>query len=545
MDSDSEKENYFSLYMKRKKNDSKKKSNFRSNKKIKNNCISNQKLKEDNKNNIKLFLESSEKKNKNAFSFIKSHLFNFQSPEKIKKETELPNKNGSIDKQKIKAVKGKRSSADITYRKNNKKYSDGKVLCDAMNDKNNSIDLNYNSNNNYDKKIDILQNRIFNLMNVIDNFEKDYINNNKPIQIKEQLNKINFKIISNNIQINKDNKNINEPLYMTERVNYNQNRKLKNTNKKDYIKLKEDLEICNYDNNILTKRINTSKKSYRAVSSKASDKNKSIILLNHKQYSNKYNNSSFIKLLSNSSSKNELNKTYYNANKNKAPTFIKQINSNSNNVFQNEKDKKESSIFKRRINYSNFINQKMKQNIVHRNQESYLKQNAINKSRYSYNNSNNSNGCPAQLAINNYYNPDLFINNNNKSTSIENKIIKINDLNYILNEKEIQSDKIRNKIRMRYFHYSNEHITQKLDRILNNGNSYLDIENTQNNGIDKANDIIASGNNKIIKMFGDDGTNKIIVTIIQFYDNENNRMENDGIDHRGGRILCLFKQRPV
>ena len=62
MDSDSEKENYFSLYMKRKKNDSKKKPNFRSNKKIKNNWVSSQKIKEDNKNNIKLFLESSEKK---------------------------------------------------------------------------------------------------------------------------------------------------------------------------------------------------------------------------------------------------------------------------------------------------------------------------------------------------------------------------------------------------------------------------------------------------------------------------------------------------
>ena len=88
----------------------------------------------------------------------------------------------------------------------------------------------------------------------------------------------------------------------------------------------------------------------------------------------------------------------------------------------------------------------MKQNIIHRNQESYLKPNEINKAIYSYNNSNNINGSPVQLAIsNNYYNPDLFINN--KSTSIENKIIKLNDLNSLINEKEIQSDKIRNKIR--------------------------------------------------------------------------------------------------
>jgi len=448
MDSDSEKENYFSLYMKRKKNDSKKKPNFRSNKKIKNNWVSSQKIKEDNKNNIKLFLESSEKKNKNTFSFIKSYLFNFQSPEKTKKENEQQNKNASIDKQKIKTFRGNKSSADINYRKNNKKYSDGKVSYEGANDKNNSIDIKCNNNNNnYDKRIDILKNRIFNLMTVIDDFEKDYINNIKPIQIKEQLNKLNFKIISHNIQINKDNKNKNEELYMTERANYNQNRKLKNTNKKDYIKLKEDLEICNYDNKALTKRVNTSKKSYRAVSSKASDKNKPLNMLNNKQYSNKYNNSSFNKLISNSSSKNDLNKTYYNMNKNKCPTFIKQINSNSNKVLQNEKNKKESNIFKRRINYSNFINQKMKQNIIHRNQESYLKPNEINKARYSYNNSNNINGSPGQLAIsNNYYNPDLFINNN-KSTSIENKIIKLNDLNSLINEKEIQSDKTSNKNR--------------------------------------------------------------------------------------------------
>ena len=175
MDSDSEKENYFSLYIKRKKNDSKKKPNFRSNKKIKNNCISNPKLKEDNKNNIKLFLESSEKKNQNAFSFIKSYLFNFQSPEKTKKENEVQNKNVSIDKQKIKTVRGNKSCADINYRKNNKKYSDGKISYEGANNKNNSIDLKCNNNNNYDKKIDILKNRIFNLMNVIEDFEKDYI----------------------------------------------------------------------------------------------------------------------------------------------------------------------------------------------------------------------------------------------------------------------------------------------------------------------------------------------------------------------------------
>ena len=39
MDSDSDKENYFSLYMKKKKSDIQKKANFRSNKRFKNQCL--------------------------------------------------------------------------------------------------------------------------------------------------------------------------------------------------------------------------------------------------------------------------------------------------------------------------------------------------------------------------------------------------------------------------------------------------------------------------------------------------------------------------
>ena len=49
MESDSEKENYFSLYMKRKTIDTKKKGNYGSDKKAKNNCGSIHKLKEENK----------------------------------------------------------------------------------------------------------------------------------------------------------------------------------------------------------------------------------------------------------------------------------------------------------------------------------------------------------------------------------------------------------------------------------------------------------------------------------------------------------------
>ena len=462
MESDSEKENYFSLYMKRKNNDSKKKTNFHSDRKIKNSCVSINKLKENNNKNGKLLLESSGKKNKNTFSFIKSYLNNYQDPENNKRGHDHGAKNITIDKQRIKNIRVNKSSTDINYHRKNKNNNNKEVV----EDKNNSIDLTTNNttyNNNQEKKIEKLKNRIFNLMNIIDNFEKDYINNTKPMQIKEQLNKINFKFISHNIDQTKNYKNTREQSSKTDRTNYNQNKKLKNNNKIDYIKLNENLQISNYnnyDNKNLTNRITTNKKQQRAASSKLCDKNKSIIMLIHNQTNNKYNNNStFMKIISsNSSSKNSLNSINYNLGKNKGPFFNKQINSNSssNKTFKNDKNKnpKESNKFNRRINYSNFINQKMKENnIIHRNQESYLKPNIISKSIYSYKNSNNSNGCPTQLIkSNNFYSPDILIANN-KSISIDKKLIKLNDLNSynnIINKNEIKSDKIRNRNRNEY-----------------------------------------------------------------------------------------------
>ena len=486
MDSDSEKENYFSLYMKRRINDSKKKTNFRSDKKTKNNCASIQKLKEDKKINPKLLLESSDKKNKITFSFIKSYLFNFQDQEKNKKCYAPVSKDLIIDKTKSKNVRVNKSSTDINCNKKNVK-------------KNNEIDkTNLNSKKNYtnnkydnnDNKIEKLKNRIFNLMEVIDNFEKDYINNKKPIQIKEQLNKINFG--SHNIQQIKSNKNktneinyLDEHLYVTDRINYNKNKKFNNQGKKNIIRINEELDICNYydydyDNKILTKRnSNSNKKKSRATSSKIIDKNKPIIMLNYKQNNNN-NNSTFMKLISsNSSSKNELNKTNYNGNKYKGKVFINQLNSNSNKTIyknKNYKNQKESSIFKRRINYSNFINQKMKQNIIHRNHELYLKQNLINKSIYSYNNSNNSNGFNPQIGMNNnyYYNGEIQKENNNKNNSLD-KNLKLNDLNNIIKEKEVKSSRAKNRNINKNDFYNNYDYNNEIYK------NYFFSENRDNN----------------------------------------------------------------
>ena len=95
MDSDADKENYFSLYMKRRKNDNKKKGIFVQ-KRVKNKYASSQKLKvgTNNKNSMKLLLESPDKKhkNKNAFSFVKSNLINIKD-NKNKNKHSTKNKN--------------------------------------------------------------------------------------------------------------------------------------------------------------------------------------------------------------------------------------------------------------------------------------------------------------------------------------------------------------------------------------------------------------------------------------------------------------------
>ena len=469
MESDSEKENYFSLYMKKKKNESKKKGNFRSDKKSKNNCGSIEKLKEDNKKNVKILLESSERKNKNKFSLIKSYLYNFQEPENNKKSFRQDDKNMMISNNKLKNVRVNKSSLDInSQRKSYKKQkiNDNIYKNEGYSDKNKSIDLKkiHNNNSNFDNRIEKLKKRIFDLMNVINNFEKDYINNPKQEKIKEQLSEINLKIISTNVQQNKinnkkkinTNRFINDYLCVTDRANYNPNKKMKINNN---ININEDLDICNYydydyDNKILTKRDNSNKKKYRPLSSKIYDKNKPIIMSMSKQTNRNKNNdnSAFMKLISsNSSSKNELNKKNKNFNKNNGKIIINKIKPNSTinkNIYKNKQDKfsKESIIFQRRINYSNFINQKMKQNIIQRNQELDLKKNMKNKSKYSYNNSNNSNGYNnMKININNNYINEDF-SKENKNNSLDKKVIKLENLNIIINSNP-QRDKMKNRER--------------------------------------------------------------------------------------------------
>ena len=196
----------------------------------------------------------------------------------------------------------------------------------------------------------------------------------------------------------------------------------------------------NNNNNLKNHKINGIRQ-HSAVNPKFSEKNMTIIMLNRKKDIKKVGtDSTFLKLISsNLIAKNELKKSNSNFTKNKSKSLVNKIkiNSNSNSnktLYKNdliidEKGEKNQNVFKRRINYSNFINQKMKQNIIiHRNKGSYLKQSMINKSKYG----NKSNGCNTCLDMNNdNYVKDL-LNKNNKSKSIDkNNLVNVTSVNNI------------------------------------------------------------------------------------------------------------------
>ena len=453
MDSDSDKENYFSLYMKKKKSDSQKKGNFRSNKRLKNKCASSQKLKDgtNNKNSMKLLLESPEKKHKskNAFSFVKSNLLNIKD-NKNKNKHSTKNKNMTTEKQKMKNEKFNKSTNDI------KKY--------AISSPKNNYEFNDNKKND-NQKIEKIQNRIFNLMDIINTFENDFIKSKKPLQIKQQFDKIKYKITPIPLKLNLE-KNLNKAyknnitdstnyfnndyqnISKTERINYPQKEISENSKNKIayvYSKLFDDFKNINFNldnkNIIHTKRTNGMRQHSAMNQRISSDKNMAIIILNkQKNNSNNINknsinnNSAFMKLIS-----SELKKMNSNFVKNKSKSLVNKMNINSNSssnktLYKNEnidEKKQKQNIFKRRINYSNFINQKMKQNIIiHRNQGNYLKQNMANKSK----NNNKSNGCNTCFDLNHNDNyVKNLLNKNGKSKSIDrsnlNNVNNINDIN--------------------------------------------------------------------------------------------------------------------
>ena len=70
--------------------------------------------------------------------------------------------------------------------------------------------------------------------------------------------------------------------------------------------------------------------------------------------------------------------------------------------------------------------------------------------------------------------------------------------------------------RLRYLNYKNNVIGNELYSIINK--NYLDIEETQTTSHDGENDLIAADSDRVIKISS--SSNKIIITIIQFYEND-------------------------
>ena len=258
----SDKENYFSIYMQKKESINKKKklSPEKSNKTLKSSNFSNLHIPQGQ--SLKKLVFNSEKKEKTPITFIRNKF-----PENNLKET-------------------------ITIYKNN-------------------IDD--------DKKIDMLEARIFNILDLIDNFQTEYINKNERISFKEK--------IKNHFD------------------------KSNNLNK---------IEIKNINNN--PEKDIKKKLTYRSISSKNNIENTEKIFMtntniNHINLNNNKKNN-------NKNNKNLISNINYNTNNNTKVTNInfrnlqKPHHKKSNSQLLNTDKKIRETILQRRVDYANLINQK-------------------------------------------------------------------------------------------------------------------------------------------------------------------------------------------
>ena len=131
-----------------------------------------------------------------------------------------------------------------------------------------------------------------------------------------------------------------------------------------------------------------------------------------------------------------------------------------------------------------------------------------------------------------YFNADNFI-----------KIIYLKgDSNFIMMNSQQETI-----TRLRYFNYKNSQITDILSAITRSSYTYLDISKTQYKGFNGDNDLMKIYSNKFIKIYSYCESNSIIITIIQFYDNEScmsikiyNMLNDNGFRYMcQGRIVML------
>ncbi len=257
-----DRDNYFSIYMKRRKNLNKSKKNIfgKSNKTLKNTKISNLNLHNEKSSN-KIMFDNSGKKDKSSISYIRNNFFH--------KDKEI-----------------------ITV---------------------NKIDNFFDE----DEKIDYLQQKIYNILDIIDNFKAEYFQKNeKKMSEKNEIE--NIQIRNKEININKQNQ-------------IKQNHKLmsfKDTKKKSLINNKENIiNIYNKNENPSINNFVKKNKHQKSNSQFCPEKKaKEILIKKRFEYSNSINKK-FIKNKNKNLSQSQvfLNKKII--NQNNSPR-IKKINDN-------------------------------------------------------------------------------------------------------------------------------------------------------------------------------------------------------------------------
>ena len=334
----SDKENYFSIYMQKKESNNKKKklSPEKSNKTLKTSNFSNLHIPQGQ--SLKKLVFNSEKKEKTPITFIRNKF-----PEKNLKETITINKNNIDD----------------------------------------------------DKKIDMLEARIFDILDLIDNFQTEYINKNERISFKEK--------IKNHFD------------------------KSNNLNK---------IEIKNINNN--PEKDIKKKLTYRSISSKNNIENTEKIFMtntniNHINLNNNKKNN-------NKNNKNLISNINFNTNNNTKVTNInfrnlqKPHHKKSNSQLLNTDKKIRETILQRRVDYANLINQKY---VKKKKKQLSQSQVFVNKNILYY--------SPKTKK----FNPNLYVelgSDNSSTREISEKVfIKVNNRKK-KNKPSINSTKNNNKI---------------------------------------------------------------------------------------------------
>ena len=252
-----DRDNYFSIYMKRRKNLNKSKKNIfgKSNKTLKNANVSNLNLHNEKSSN-KIMFDNSGKKEKNSISYIRNNFF----------------------------------------------YKDKEIITV------NKIDKFFDE----DEKIDYLQKKIYNILDIIDNFKAEYFQKNEK-KMSEKKNEIeNIQIRNREININKQNHKL---------ISY------KDTKKKSLmINNKENINNVHNKNDNQSNFVKKNKHQKSNSQLCPEKKTKEILIKKRFEYSNSINKK-FIKYKNKNFSQSQIFLNKKIINQNNSPS-VKKLNDN-------------------------------------------------------------------------------------------------------------------------------------------------------------------------------------------------------------------------